>query len=244
MTLEIFATVFVGSLLGSLHCVGMCGGFAAFYAGTDGGSAKRGAKGLGVPHAAYALGRGLVYTALGAVAGLVGAAVNLAGDTSGLSEVAALVAGSLIIGWGLVLLVQATGKVRLPTPRWLDGLLSKILPRLMKTSPTQRALVLGISSALLPCGWLYGFAVTAAGTGRPDLGAFVMFAFWLGTVPAMLGVGLGVQRLAKLVGPRLPLVMPMLLLVLGVATLMNRGVVVPHVHGSAPQASLQVEGAR
>ena len=239
MTPEIFATVFVGSLLGSLHCVGMCGGFAAFYAGTSPDATQR----RGLAHAAYALGRGAVYTALGAVAGAVGAAVNLAGDTSGLSDVAALVAGSLIIGWGLALLARASGAVRWRTPRWIEGLMAKVLPRLMKVSPAQRALLLGVSSALLPCGWLYGFAVTAAGTGRPDLGALVMFAFWLGTVPAMLGVGLGVQRLARLVGPRLPLVMPALLVVLGVATIANRGVVVPRV-APAAQASLHSGGAK
>lgn len=218
MSPEVFATVFAGSLLGSLHCVGMCGGFVAFYSGSNG-------SGAGSPwaHLTYNLGRLSTYLVLGAVAGAIGGAVNLAGNASGVGEIAALVAGSLIVLWGLALLLQATTNLRLPAPRWLDRLLSKVLPRLYAKPPVVRALVLGMSSTLLPCGWLYGFAVTAAGSGSALTGAALMAAFWLGTVPAMLGVGFGVQKLSRLLGPRLPVLMPLMLVVIGIATLANRG---------------------
>ena len=49
--------------------------------------------------------------------------------------------------------------------------------------PVARALLLGLFSTLLPCGWLYAFAVLAAGTGGPWTGMLVMAAFWAGTVP-------------------------------------------------------------
>lgn len=219
MSLEVLATVFVGSLLGSLHCVGMCGGFVAFYSGTNGA----GGKSATVAHLTYNLGRLSTYLVLGAIAGAVGGTVNLASRASGLGEIATLVAGSLIVLWGLALLLQATTQLRLPTPRWLDRLLSKVLPRLHSKPPVIRALVLGMSSTLLPCGWLYGFAVTAAGTGSAVTGALLMGAFWLGTLPAMLGVGFGAQKVARLLGPRLGVLMPVMLVVMGVATLANRG---------------------
>lgn len=221
MTLEITTTVVLASMLGSLHCVGMCGGFVAFYSGSPGSGRSAG----WVPHLTYNLGRLTTYALLGAVAGAVGAAVNLAGSMSGVSQVAAIAAGILIILWGGALLLQATTRVRLPTPRWLERLMGRVLPSLQRRPPVVRAAVLGMASTLLPCGWLYGFAVTAAGTGSALTGAAVMAAFWLGTVPAMLGVGLGVQKLSRLLGPKLPVLMPTLLLILGVFTIANRGVV-------------------
>jgi len=217
---EIFATVFIASLLGSMHCVGMCGGFVAFYAGNDGQRSPQ-----WTAHVAYNLGRLVTYVVLGLVAGSVGAAVNLAGDASGVRDVAAMVAGALIVAWGGALLLQASGVqwAKTAAPRWLNRLLSKVLPRLIEKPPVVRGLVLGLASTLLPCGWLYGFAVTAAGTGSAPLGAAVMAAFWLGTVPAMVGVGLGVQKLARLVGPRLGIIMPAMLVIMGIFTIASRG---------------------
>jgi sulfite exporter TauE/SafE len=218
MTAEVFASVFAASLLGSLHCVGMCGGFVAFYSGSNGRQPS-----TQWSHLTYNLGRLLTYAGLGVFAGFVGGALNLAGHWSGAGEIASLVAGTLIIAWGLVLLLQVTTQLKLQTPRWLDRLLGQVLPRLQRRPPLVRALILGMSSTLLPCGWLYGFAVTAAGSGSALGGASIMGAFWLGTLPAMLGVGFGAHKLAKVIGPRLPVLMPVMLLVIGVATLSHRG---------------------
>ena len=59
-----------------------------------------------------------------------------------------------------------------------------------------RALVMGLVTGCLPCGWLYAFIVTAAGTGTAAAGAATMAVFWLGTLPAMVSLGLGVRALA------------------------------------------------
>ncbi|MCB9646549.1 MAG: sulfite exporter TauE/SafE family protein [Deltaproteobacteria bacterium] len=239
MSLELLATVFAGSLLGSLHCVGMCGGFVAFYAGSWGPGAGR--RPL-LPHVAYNLGRLSTYLLLGAVAGALGAAVNLAGSASGLQQAAAVVSGVLILLWGGALLLQATTRLRLPTPRWLDDLLGKVLPSLRAKPPVVRGLILGMSSTLLPCGWLYGFAVTAAGTGTALGGAALMGAFWLGTVPALVGTGLGIQKVARWVGPKLPVLMPAMLLVLGLVTITQRGLVPTWAQPKPPTAGVKSAG--
>jgi sulfite exporter TauE/SafE len=46
--------------------------------------------------------------------------------------------------------------------------------------------------------------VLAAGTGSIGGGAALMLAFWLGTVPALLGLGVGVERLSAPLRSRLP----------------------------------------
>ena len=70
----------------------------------------------------------------------------------------------------------------------------------LRLTPLPRALSTGLLTAFLPCGWLYLFALKAAETGSPLRGALFMIAFWLGSVPALVLVGAGVQTLARLLG--------------------------------------------
>ena len=79
-----------------------------------------------------------------------------------------------------------------------------IASRVRLRPPVWRAAAIGLASALLPCGWLYAFVVLAAGTGSASGGAALMLAFWLGTVPALLGLGLSVGRLSATLRARLP----------------------------------------
>ena len=213
MNTSVLVGVVVASFLGSLHCVGMCGGFVAFYSGSS-------AQAPGSTHFIYSLGRLVAYATLGAIAGAAGAALDLAGSAAGLQQTAALVAGVMIVLWGVARLLR--NKVKLPTPQWLERILQRILPRLLKKPPHVRAGVLGVCSALLPCGWLYAFAATAAGTGSATQGALLMAAFWVGPVPALLGTGLGKRSLSGWLGPKLPLVMPCLLVAIGLMTVAHR----------------------
>jgi sulfite exporter TauE/SafE len=207
------------SLIGSLHCAGMCGPFVAFYAGSDVSSGGR----RTLSHVAYHSGRLVTYALLGAVAGSIGAAIDLAGGALGVGRIAAVVAGLVMLAWGAVLLLQAGG-VRLG--RWLPrALVSRsecALRRLKEKPPVARALLLGLSSTLLPCGWLYAFVVTAAGTGSALTGAATMFAFWLGTVPLLLGLGALAQGIAGRVRRHLPVVSALLLVLLGLGTVVGR----------------------
>lgn len=220
--IEVLTTVFVASAVGSLHCLGMCGGFVAFYAGAGPLGERAGSGHL--LHTAYNGGRLATYTVLGAAAGVLGAGLDLAEGAAGVERIAALVAGTLIIVGGSLLLAQALGArwATLPRPSLLQGWLTRTLSQLRNQNPVARALALGASSTLLPCGWLYGFAVTAAGTGHPLSGAVVMAVFWLGTLPAMLFAGYGLNTAARWLGPRLGVIMPTMLILMGLLTLYRR----------------------
>jgi len=217
----LLGTVFVASLVGSLHCVGMCGGFVAFYSGSD---PAEGARRL-VAHGAYSGGRLLAYAVLGAAAGTVGAALDVAGSLAGVQRAAAWVAGGLMIGWGVLALLRIGGvrlfrhrAPRLPGGRWLRSGFERIGQR----PPIVRATAVGLLSGLLPCGWLWAFVVTAAGTGHALTGAAVMAAFWAGTVPALVAVGLGTQLVSGRLRRHVPAVTAILLVVLGVVALVGR----------------------
>ena len=97
--------VLVASLLGSVHCAGMCGGFVCFYAGGAGSGTRA--------HVAYNVGRLASYLFLGLVAGMVGATVDRFGALAGLSRGAAVLSGTLMVAWGLSTLLAARG-VRWP----------------------------------------------------------------------------------------------------------------------------------
>ena len=184
-------TVLAASLVGSLHCAGMCGGFVAFYTGAGG---RR--QGLG--HAAYNLGRLAAYATLGALAGTLGAALDLAAAPAGIERGAAVLAGALIALWGTRTLLETAGvrMARLEPPAALRGAVARGVAAVAVEPPVTRALVIGLLTGLLPCGWLYAFIVTAAGTGDPLRGAGLMAVFWLGTLPVMAGLAVAVQALA------------------------------------------------
>jgi len=231
MTATLLGTVFMASLAGSLHCAGMCGGFVAFYSGSDPG--KRGR--LYLAHATYNGGRLVSYLLLGALAGLLGAAVDLAGSLAGVQRFAAIAAGLLMVVWGVYALIQALDYPvpAVPLPGFVLRFSSTAHRTLRERPPLIRALLLGLFSTLLPCGWLYAFAVLAAGTGGPWSGMLVMAAFWAGTVPVMLGLGLSLQWLTAPLRRRLPVVTAVVLIAVGLLWLVGRSVgtvAVGHVH--------------
>jgi sulfite exporter TauE/SafE len=221
----LLASVLLASLLGSPHCAGMCGGFVAFYAGGDG-------RGRWAPHLAYNLGRLCSYTTLGLLAGAIGSSVDHVGALTGFGRMAAGIAGALMIVWGGGTLLAAAG-ARLPQPpvpvalrRWLLGALhaARELPA------SARALVMGLVTTLIPCGWLYAFVTVAGGTAQPLSGALVMALFWLGTLPVMAGLGLLAQSALGPLRRRLPLLTAGLLVVVGLLTVAGKFRPMPAMH--------------
>jgi sulfite exporter TauE/SafE len=214
----LLGTVLVASLVGSLHCVGMCGPFVAFYAGDD---ASRGTRRL-LSHAAYSAGRLAAYEALGLAAGSVGAALDLAGSLAGFQRAAGVAAGTIMIGWGVLALLRLRGVRMLAARTGTAAWLQRAFRVVADAPPVLRAGSVGLLSGLLPCGWLWAFLVAAAGTGSTVGGAAVMAAFWLGTVPALVAAGLGAQLLAAPLRRHVPAVTAVLLVALGIFAIVSR----------------------
>jgi len=218
--IALLTTVFVASLLGSLHCVGMCGGFVAFYSGADGSG---GAWRL-LSHGAYSGGRLVAYSILGLAAGAIGAALDLAGSLAGVQRVAAVAAGAVMIVWGIFALLQIGGvKVfKHRSNSAITGWLRRGISMVGQRPPVVRATVVGLLSGVLPCGWLWAFVVTAAGTGSASGGVAVMAAFWAGTVPVLLALGLGAQILSVPLRRHIPAVTAVILVALGLYAIIGR----------------------
>jgi sulfite exporter TauE/SafE len=217
--LPLIAAIFLASLLGSLHCVGMCGAFVAIACATPGqpvGHAKLAC--------AYHGGRLVSYTLLGALAGGLGAVANVAGTLAGLQPVAAIAAGAMMIAFGVVSLLRLSGLslAKLPMPAFMTRSLQSGHRAAHGLPPVARAGAIGLLTTLLPCGWLYAFAIAAAGTASPWKGAVAMAVFWAGTLPALIALGAAMKRGLGAVGRKLPAVTTVVVIVAGLWTLLGR----------------------
>lgn len=211
--------VFVASVLGSLHCAGMCGAFCVLAVGSRDGRATRVAT-----QAAYHGGRLLVYCTLGAAAGALGAVVDLGGSLVGAQRVAALLAGGMMVVFGLVALARLAGlRVHSPAlPKPIQQALATGHARALALAPVPRAAAIGLLTALLPCGWLYAFVVTSAGTGHALWGVATMAAFWLGTLPILASLGVSAQVASGILGRNATLVTAVAVVVIGLLTAAGR----------------------
>jgi sulfite exporter TauE/SafE len=216
---ELWLPILIASLAGSLHCAAMCGSFVAAVTGLD--PAERSGTRL---HVAYHLGRLSTYLGLGAAAGGLGGALDWAGDRAGLGRVSALFAGALLIAWGVSELFASRGLVSLRrrAPRRAGVWLGAALARIRGTPPVPRAYLLGLSTTLVPCGWLYAFVMAAAASGRVTTAVGSMFVFWLGTLPALIAAGIGLRQLFARLGAHARTVSSVLIVASGVLVLALR----------------------
>jgi len=205
--------VLLASLVGSVHCAAMCGAFTCVYADPAASNATSLRRHLG-----YNGGRLVAYLLLGTIAGALGLAVNQA---AGATRIAAFVAGGLMILWGLdgILAARGTSLLHAPVPAGWRHAMGSALQHVTRQPPMTRAVATGLLTALLPCGWLYVFVVAAAATGSPLRSAAIMAVFWVGTLPMMLAVGHGAQRLLGRFRDRLPVISATAVLLLGVLSI-------------------------
>lgn len=172
--------------LGSSHCIGMCGGIAGALSSSRPGGAARGHLGRSL---AYNSGRIASYTVAGALAGGFGAAFAGIGGSGGLLALRG-VAALLIVAVGLYVAGWSSAVVRIE--KLGGGLWRRIAPvagRARASNSPLAALGFGALWGWLPCGLVYSALVVAAASGSSVNGALVMAGFGLGTLPALLAVG-------------------------------------------------------
>ena len=202
----------VGALgfLGSFgHCVGMCGPLTVAFSlsGKESGSQNNSKdNSQNNPrswrqnlyfHALLNIGRIFSYAISGAFIGAIGSVLvasgQFAGIESDLRRWLAILTGVLLVWMGIIQ-IKPEGLPNLPflNPMALVGLHQRLSNAMMKLSLYSHPLtpaLLGMTWGLIPCGFLYTAQIKAAETGDMMQGALTMFAFGLGTLPSMLGIG-------------------------------------------------------
>jgi sulfite exporter TauE/SafE len=204
-TLQLFP-IFLAGLAGGVHCIGMCGGIvSAFSAATRPAfpvpvttvSTFDAQAGRGLRMLAYHAGRIGSYMTAGAIAGgLIGGVQSLA-QLGWLQLAAMWLANLMLIALGLYLMRAWLGLA------WLEAQgqllwrhLQPLTRRLLPLDRPDKAFALGMLWGWLPCGMVYSMLTMAMLAGSAIRGAEVMLAFGLGTLPALLGVGLAQAGLA------------------------------------------------
>jgi sulfite exporter TauE/SafE len=224
-----YAIVFVGGLFGSLHCVGMCGGFPlALAAGRTAGNLPR--------QLLYNLGRLNTLAAIGALSGAAGVAVVASGPVWLVGRVLALAAGLFMIAVGLEMLGFLAG-ISARGAAMVQRSLGRLLGSVIRSRSPAAPLALGVFNAFLPCQLIYAFAAQAASTASVGRGTLTMLAFGLGTLPAMLAVGTTRALMGVRVRARLSLLSGLLVIAFGTLTMLRGFDVLPHAghaHGVRP----------
>ena len=208
--------VFLGGLLGSAHCVGMCGGFAL--------SIGMGARGLGSNlqrQLLYTLGRVLTYAFFGVVAGYAGFWLSRkAGALVNVQAGLSIVAGGLLVFQGLLALGIVPRRL-FPT---ISGgarpcLAGSFVGPFLAAPGWSGILIAGILTGFLPCGLVYGFLTLASSSANILHGLLTMCAFGAGTAPIMILTGAGGSLLSHSARRRLLKVSAVCVLLTGVISL-------------------------
>ena len=182
--------VFVSGILGSSHCVGMCGPFALLI-----GAAASDWRANIWRQVIYGVGRIFTYCFLGACAGFGGLVLTHQWDSSTIARWTTLPA-AMSISAGLFLIYQgllATGLIprRGVTGKPTGCMASSIFASYLKDGRTGSVFFAGLFTGLLPCGLVYGFLALAASSGNVTTGILTMALFGLGTLPVMVATGCG-----------------------------------------------------
>ena len=215
-----YVLIFFGGLAGSLHCVGMCGGFPLALAGAGGRRNLR-------RQLLYNLGRLNTLLFIGAVSGAAGAAFVASGPIRLLERGLALLAGSFMIVVGLEML-GVLSQLTAVGARLAQATVGRLLGGVMHSSSAAAPLALGVFNAFLPCQLIYAFAARAASTASVGEGALTMLAFGLGTVPAMLSLGISKILARPKLRVRLSRLSGLLVIAFGVVTVLRGLDALPH----------------
>ncbi len=191
MTEPLYSMAFTTGLLGSGHCIGMCGGIVAALS-----ISAEGQRGGLLFHILYNIGRTATYTVIGVLVGLLGSAIAYTDAFSTATKIILL--GSdlfiIVLGLGTAGLFKHLNVMKLDFPGPTKKI-SVAVAGLRKLPAGISALPLGLIMGFLPCGFLYAMAITAAQSASMEKGAIIMMMFGLGTAPSLFLFGSAAQWL-------------------------------------------------
>jgi uncharacterized protein len=200
-------TAFTIGLIGGFHCIGMCGPIAvALPLGNRNFLGKAGGALL------YNIGRSITYGALGALFGLLGKGIQMAG----FQQWASIIIGIVMI---LSVVFPFVFKDQFNLDKMMNGYAGGIIRRfrgLFAKQSYQNLLVIGLLNGLLPCGLVYVAVAGAINTNDITLGVLYMVVFGLGTIPIMISVSLAGNFISHGIRKKVNRLIPSMIILLGI----------------------------
>lgn len=214
-------SAFILGLLGSLHCVGMCGPIAFMLPVDRSNSFKKVSQ-----IALYHIGRLFTYSFIGLCFGLVGKSLYIFGIQQRLS---------IVIGMIMIVIVLlphktlSTYNFSKPIFKFISRIKNGLGTALKKKTP-DTFLTIGFLNGFLPCGLVYMAVFGAIATGDILQGSLYMLLFGIGTIPLMTtAIYLG-KFLNDVVKQRIQRMIPVFVVIIGVLfVLRGLGLGIPYV---------------
>lgn len=235
---DLYTALTIG-LIGSFHCIGMCGPIAV---ALPLGSRSWFGKVYGA--LLYNLGRSITYGLLGGLFGLLGKGIEMAG----FQQWASIVIGIVMI---MTVVFPFLFKGKLNLDQLLFGYAGRMINRfraLFGIQSYKNLLLIGLLNGFLPCGLVYVAVAGAINTNDVLMGVLFMIVFGLGTIPIMLTVSLAGNVISQGLKRRMNKVIPAFIVVLGLLFIL-RGLslgipyISPKTQMLSPDKEVKVEGA-
>lgn len=194
---------FMIGLLGSVHCIGMCGPLAFAVP-----SLKQGWAFLVLDKLLYQLGRIVSYCFLGLIIGLIGQQIWMAGLQQGVS----------IFSGVLIVMAASSRLFKFQVFKNTPSLFLKPFHKAFNYALKHKAnhLIIGVINGFLPCGFVYLAMAGALNTGNVSNSVTYMFWFGMGTLPLMFIATLSMGFTGALLRRRINKVIPYFMLCLGI----------------------------
>lgn len=214
MTIEIYTAFLIG-FLGSFHCIGMCGPIAIALPVPDSNNLN-----FFSGRILYNIGRVFTYSFIGALFGLLGSRIVIAG----FQQTATIAVGVIIL---LVTLLPFRFKAKITQHRIVQKFsqpLKKNISLLFKKGTLPAMFLIGVLNGFLPCGLVYVGIAGAVASGDAVSGMMFMTFFGLGTFPSMFAasvfgrfINVGIRKKINKAIPALAVVLALLFIIRGMA---------------------------
>ena len=202
-----FITPLTIGLIGSFHCIGMCGPIVVALP-----LKKHNLLSKITGAILYNTGRVFTYSVIGILFGLLGRGIHLAG----FQQWTSILLGIVMI---ITVLFPYFFREKITIGSLFSGFASRLIVRLKRLF-TDRSysslLMIGILNGLLPCGLVYVAVAGAINSGTVVSGAFFMMFFGIGTIPLLLVAILAGNLIGYQVRSKMLKIVPYFVFMLGV----------------------------
>ena len=207
MSVEVLLSALMLGLIGSFHCAGMCGPIAlAIPLNNKNWFSKINGSLI------YNIGRAITYAAMGAVFGLFGKGLVMAGFQKWVSIIMGLIMVTSV-------LFPSLYKNNIDLGRTASSFVGKLkvkLSALLQKKSYGSLLLIGLLNGLLPCGLVYMAIAGAIATTNSLSGALFMFLFGLGTLPMLFAISILSNTLGVKLRTKMTKIIPVVVFFIGV----------------------------
>jgi uncharacterized protein len=236
--IDLYTALTIG-LIGSFHCIGMCGPIAVALPLSRGGYLGKITGTL-----LYNAGRTITYGLLGALFGLLGKGIEMAGFQQW---------ASIFIGMAMIVSVvfPFLFKEKMNLERLFFGYAGRLISKFRTMFGKQsfsNLFFIGLLNGLLPCGLVYVAVAGAINTNDVGVGIIYMMVFGIGTTPVMITISMAGNVISQSLKAKMNKIIPGFVVFLGILFIL-RGLslgipyISPKTHKLTPDKEIKTEGA-